>query len=92
MFIQGDLQAVFDALYSVGAIDPVLKMDWSSITNEAAKNQRQLQEAIRDINNCRGQRENLILKMNGLEPKILNFIAVEVAREFAEFTSRSELH
>ena len=28
MFLQGNLQIVFDALYHLGVIDPVLKLDW----------------------------------------------------------------
>ena len=92
MFIQGDLQAVFDALYAVGAIDPVLKMDWSKITTEASRNQVRMDEAITALNSCAGDRKSLVTKLNLLEPAVVNFIAVEVAREFAEFTSRSELH
>ncbi len=92
MFIQGDLQAVFDALYTVGAIDPVLKMDWSKITTEASKHQGLMDEAITALNDCAGDRKSLVSKLNLLEPRVVNYIAVEVAREFAEFTSRSELH
>lgn len=29
MYLQGNLQAVFDALYHMGVIDPVLEMDWN---------------------------------------------------------------
>ena len=92
MFIQGDLQAVFDALYTVGAIDPVLKMDWSKIANEAASHQEQMWAAVKSINGCAGNQQSLVEKLHALEPLALNYIAVEVAREFAEFTSRSELH
>jgi len=95
MFIQGDLQAVFDALYTVGAIDPVLKMDWAEITQSAQKDQGKFNEAILAINGCSGNREALTLlmqRMNLVEPNVIHYIAVEVAREFAEFTSRSELH
>ena len=92
MFIQGDLQAVFDALFTLGVIDPVLKMDWSRITNEATKNQSQVDAAMTAINSCGGDRDSLVKKINTLDQKVIHFIAVEVAREFAEFTSRSELH
>ncbi len=92
MFIQGDLQAVFDALFSVGAIDPVLKMDWSKITEDATKNQVVLKDAFALINGCGGDKSKLIEKLHMFEPHTVNYIAVEVAREFAEFTSRSELH
>lgn len=92
MFIQGDLQAVFDALFSVGAIDPVLKMDWSKITEDATRNQAGLRGAFEILNSCGGDKAKLIEKLHSFEPQTVNYIAVEVAREFAEFTSRNELH
>lgn len=92
MFIQGDLQAVFDALFTVGAIDPVLKMDWAKISDEASRNQSTMNKAITAINKCAGDRQALVEKLHTFDTQVVNFIAVEVAREFAEFTSRSELH
>jgi phosphoglucomutase len=95
MLIQGDLQAVFDALYSVGAIDPVLKMDWAEISEKAQKDVIKLENAILAVNHCDGDREALVQlmqRLNLLEPNLIQYIAVEVAREFAEFSSRSELH
>jgi len=92
MFIQGDLQAVFDALFSIGAIDPVLQMDWSKITEDATKNQANLKVAFDVINSCDGDKSKLVEKLHLFEPQTVRYIAVEVAREFAEFTSRSELH
>ncbi len=91
-FLQGDLQALFDALYSVGAIDPVLKMDWSQVTAEMLKNYKLMQNAVNVINACGSDPKLLIEKMHALDAKSLNFIAVEVAREFAEFQDRKELH
>jgi hypothetical protein len=92
MLIQGDLQAVFDALFTVGAIDPVLKMDWSKISDEASQNPSLMEKAVTAINDCAGDRSALVTQLNGLEPRAVHFIAVEVAREFAEFTSRSQIH
>jgi hypothetical protein len=51
-----------------------------------------MNKAILDINNCAGDRKALVAKLHTFETPVVNFIAVEVAREFAEFTSRSELH
>ncbi len=92
MFIQGDLQALFDALYEVGAIDPVLKMDWTQITQDMTKNQIQVTDAFRSINACSGDRELLVQKLKFLDGKALSYVAMEVAREFAEFQDRKELH
>ncbi len=92
MFIQGDLQAVFDALYEIGAIDPVLKQDWVSITDDMAKNQSDLIHIYRLINACDGDRELLVQKLKFMDQKAVTYLAMEVAREFAEFQDRKEIH
>lgn len=92
MLIQGNLQALFDALYEVGAIDPVLKMDWSEINAEMARNKNALNETLKSINACAGDHELLVQKLKFLDVKALSFVAMEVAREFAEFQDRKELH
>lgn len=92
MFIQGDLQALFDALYEIGAIDPVLKMDWSQVTDEMSRNQKLMKELVRLVNSCSGDRELLIQKLKFMDEKSVSYLAMEVAREFAEFQDRKELH
>lgn len=92
MFIQGDLQAVFDALYRVGAIDPVLGMDWEKINSEMNASPHLVNNACASINACDGNPELLIQALRSLEPRLLNFVALEVAREFCEFQDRKELH
>ena len=92
MFIQGNLQALFDALYEVGAIDPILKLDWSEVTEEMARNQLIVKDAFRMVNACAGDRELLIQKLKFMDGKSLSYLAMEVAREFAEFQDRKELH
>lgn len=92
MFLQGDLQTVFDALYSVGAIDPVLKLDWSEVTKEMMANPQILSDAFQLINGCQGNRDLLIQKLHMMDPRSVNYIAMEVAREFCEFQDRKDLH
>lgn len=92
MFIQGDLQAVFDALFSVGAIDPVLNSDWHEIAREMETHPELYSQALRTVNACAGDKDQLVEKLMLLDRQAVNFIAVEVAREFAEFTDRKELH
>ena len=92
MFIQGDLQVVFDALYSVGAIDPVLGMDWEKINGEMHSSPQVVNNLCNRINACAGDKEQLIETFKTLEPKLLNYVALEVAREFCEFQERKELH
>ncbi|MGZ3770924.1 MAG: cytochrome [Bdellovibrio sp.] len=92
MFLQGDLQTVFDALYTVGAIDPVLKMDWTEITKDMMAQPQILSDAFQMINACKGNKDLLIQKLHMMDPRSVNYIAMEVAREFCEYQDRSELH
>ncbi len=91
MFLQGDLQAMFDALYVVGAIDPVLKMDWEKVTKEMAQQSQLVNKAFQDLNKCSGDRGQLIQKLSLMDTKIVNYVALEVAREFCEFQDRRSL-
>ncbi len=92
MFIQGDLQAVFDALYTIGAIDPVLKMDWEKLNAEMNKNPQVIYQVCESINACRGDQSKLVTILNSIDKKLLHFVTMEVAREFSEFQDRKELH
>ena len=92
MFIQGDLQAVFDALHEMGHIDPVLQLDWSEVSAEMTKNPMKLQSVIAVVNACRGNHEQLVEKLKLFDEEAVHFIALEVAREFAEFSDRHALH
>lgn len=92
MFIQGDLQAVFDALYSIGAIDPVLSADWEKINSEMSSAPHLVNKACDSVNACAGDRELLIKTLSEMDKKCLEFVALEVAREFSEYQDRKELH
>ena len=92
MFIQGNLQAVFDALYTIGAIDPVLHLDWEAINDEMSKNPKHVNNVCESVNACRGDQSLLINALKNLDEKSLHFVALEVAREFSEFQDRKELH
>ncbi len=92
MFLQGDLQAVFDALYTVGAIDPVLKLDWEEVTKEMMQDPHQLSMTFEQINACAGNKDLLIQKLHMMDSRFVNYVALEVAREFCEFQDRKELH
>lgn len=92
MFIQGDLQVVFDALYSTGIIDPILKMDWSKVSKQMESNPIKVQKVIEKINACSGNKDKILQEISGLDKQAVYFIALEVAREFAEFSDRQTLH
>jgi hypothetical protein len=92
MFLQGNLQAVFDALYTVGAIDPVLHMDWGTITSEMKSSPQVVYQAMSHLNQCSGDHGKLVNTLNQMDNKLVNYVAMEVARELCEFQERKILH
>lgn len=92
MFIQGNLQLVFDALYTMGVINPALKADWSSADRKVKQTPGRLQEAIQVVNRNSGSMQNIIAGLQKFDQETLLFLAMEVAREFVDFEDRKVLH
>lgn len=92
MYLQGNLQLMFDALYEMGVIEPVLKMDWQEALKEMNKNPHPLFEIMKVANLHQGNHEELVSRLESFEENTLSFLAMEVAREFADFHSRNEVH
>ncbi len=92
--LQGDLQAVFDALYELGVIEPVLKMDWRTRLEEIEAGSPRLTRAVRIANECARDRKTLTARLAELDPGTLEILAMEVAREYAGFhtNDQTELH
>ncbi len=91
-FIQGDLQAVFDTLYEMGVIDPVLKQDWAEHIDSIEKDSFSIRRAVDIVNRCGSDRLQLREELGRLDEKTLELLAVEVAREYADFHSRAVVH
>lgn len=92
MFLQGNLQAVFDALYSLGVIDPVLEKDWKKSFEEFDAHEPQVQQAVASVNSCFGDHDRIVNSLKMFDMKTLEFIAMEVAKEFADFYARKVTH
>ena len=90
--IQGNLQTVFDALYELGVIDPVLKMDWGRRLAEIEDGSPELNHAVTIVNHCGSDRNRLKVELGRLDRSALEVLAMEVAREYAEFHARQALH
>ena len=92
MYLQGNLQNIFDALYLLGVIDPVLEMDWAEAVE--ARNER-LSDYIKVVNEANKHQADVdVLKttLSHHDEEILSYLAMEVAREFADFHSRENTH
>lgn len=92
MLLQGNLQSVFDALYAIGAIDPVLKMDWNQVTREMETNPQMVVAACREVNECHSDKDEIVKKLYTMDKQSVHFVALEVARELCEYQERAVLH
>jgi hypothetical protein len=92
MFIQGNLQVVFDALYTMGVINPALRADWAPADKAIKRNPLRLQEVIQVVNHSGGNEKELIERLQKFDQETLLFLAMEVAREFVDFEDRTTLH
>jgi hypothetical protein len=92
MYLQGNLQAVFDALYEMGMIEPVLEMDWKDALDDLKQNPAILEKIMVVVREYQGDPPALIQALNEFDEQSLSYLAMEVAREFADFHSRNEVH
>jgi hypothetical protein len=88
MHLQGDLQLVFDALYQMGIIDPVLKMDWEQITLKRKDHEFEFRRAVRTVNECGGDVNVMVSELKKFDSQTLEILAMEVAKEYADFHAR----
>lgn len=92
MVIQGNLQIVFDALFEMGIIDPVLKKDWKLALEAKPRYARSLSRAISIVNHFINDRNEMLAQLRQFDDSTLELLAIEVAREYADFHSREQLH
>jgi hypothetical protein len=92
MFLQGNLQVVFDALYSLGVIDPVLEKDWKQSYEEFDAHESKVHQAVASVNSCSGDLDKIVDSLKAFDMKTLEYVAMEVAREFADFYARKVTH
>ena len=92
MYLQGNLQAVFDALYHMGVIDPVLKKDWKQELAQMETNPDQFFQILAVANAHQDDMRGLMDHLGQFDEKSLTFLAMEVAREYADYHTREALH
>jgi len=92
MFLQGDLQKVFDALYHMGVIDPVLKMDWTEEFGKLDTQPQILDPVISAVNRCGGDFEDLMDELKTFDQQTLNYLAMLVAKELMYFHTNTVVH
>ena len=92
MLLQGDLQKVFDALYHLGIIDPVLQMDWTEEFEEIENDPFSLAEIVNAVNASCGGYEQLMSDLQSFDLKDLSHLAMLVAKELVGFHTNKTVH
>jgi hypothetical protein len=92
MYLQGNLQNIFDALFHMGVIDPVLEMDWGSALEEIGQHEDEFFRVLSVANSCQDDMQTLMANLKKFDQQILSYLAMEVAREYADYHSRETLH
>ena len=92
MYLQGNLQAVFDALFHMGVIDPVLEMDWGKALDDMPNYADEFFHILNVVNSFQDDVEQLVSHLQKFDQQTLSYLAMEVAREYADFHSRETLH
>lgn len=90
-YIQGNLQVVFDALYHMGMIDPVLEMDWREVIENKDDYSFEINQVMDIVNRTQSSLDDLMTELKKFDPEVLSFLAMEVAREFADYHARESL-
>ncbi len=92
MYLQGQLQVVFDVLYEMGVIEPMLKMNWQDITKEVSKNPEKKLALLSLVNSCDCDKTVLHSRLVSLDDRSLQLVAMEVARELCEYQECRFIH
>lgn len=92
MFLQGDLQRVFDALYHMGVIDPVLNMDWQGEYEKLETEPWRLAPLVDAVNDVPGGYMELMDSLSDFDEKSLSYLAMLVAKELMQFHTNRVVH
>ena len=92
MLLQGDLQKVFDALYHMGVIDPVLEMDWGTEFEKLSSDSTHLERIVQAVNSSGGDYRELMDVLGKFEHHHLGHLAMVVAKELVGFHTNQVLH
>ncbi len=92
MFLQGNLEKIFEALHDVGAVETMLKLDWEPLNEEVQRTPEVLRALVEVVNGCHSDPIKLRQVLARWDRQSLNYLALEVAREYAEYQDRKTLH
>lgn len=91
MFLQGNLKNMFEALYKLGIIDPVLSLDWKKYIKELPSHYKEVENIISIANTYHNDVDKLTIQLQKFDQKSLIYFTMEVAREYAFFYQENQI-
>jgi hypothetical protein len=76
----------------MGVIDPVLEKDWAKELDQIEQFGDRFLEVISIANRHQDDVSELMTQLKQFDDKTLTYLAMEVAREYADYHSREALH
>ncbi|MBE8221173.1 MAG: hypothetical protein HAW60_00410 [Bdellovibrionales bacterium] len=84
MYLQGNLELLFNALDSMRCIDEVLQMDWKLFLHKAKPHKPECDKAVNIINSCDSDPIKLKKALSTFPSLVLKYLAIEVGLEMLE--------
>jgi hypothetical protein len=92
MRLSGNLQAYYDALDEMGIIDPLLKTDWSELNTLRFLRYSDFEKLIDKMNQLNSAKEKIKKELIAYDAQMIQFFAMEVAKEYAEYHKEKQTH
>lgn len=92
MKLNGNLQTYYDALDELGVIDPLLKTDWSQLNSLRDLRFSDFEKLIDRINQLDSSKDKIKKELICYDSQMIQFFAMEVAKEYAEFHKEKKMH
>lgn len=92
MKLSGNLQAYYDALDELGIIDPLLQTDWSELDNLRLSRFHDFEKLVDKINQLDSAKDKIKRELISYDAQMIQFFAMEVAKEYAEYHKEKQTH
>lgn len=92
MRLSGNLQVYYDALEEMGIIDPLLKTDWSQLNTLRVLRYNDFEKLIDKMNQLNSAKDQIKKELISYDAQMIQFFAMEVAKEYAEYHKEKQIH
>ncbi len=92
MKLSGDLQTYYDALDEMGIIDPLLKSDWKQLDTLRYLRFTDFEKLIFKMNQLSSTKDQIKKELISYDAQMIQFFAMEVAKEYADYHKDKQTH